>query len=156
VPPVPPHASSLAFLLSQVGAQSARLFAATLAELGVTPRDYGILAALSLVDGRSQRQLADELDIHRNNMVTAIDGLEAADWVRRVRDPADRRAFSIRLTPAGRDVVARVQQALPQLDSQVSGGLDEHQAAMLKDTLRHIASELGLRPGVHPSLSSHA
>jgi len=86
----------LPFLLSQVGARSAQLFAERLAPLGVSPRAYGVLS--NLAGGQTQQQLADALRIHRNNMVGLIDEMEAAGWVRRHRSSQDRRAFEIRLT----------------------------------------------------------
>lgn len=154
--PRPSHASSLAFLLSQVGAQSARLFASELAAVGVTPRAYGVLSNLAQTDGQTQQQLADALGIHRNNMVSLIDDLERDGWVRRHRDSQDRRAFNILITEAGAGVVQRVGDLLPALDDRIGRGLREDQRRMLRDLLEHVARELELRSGVHPQLSARA
>jgi DNA-binding MarR family transcriptional regulator len=154
VPQVPAHAASLSFLLSQIGAQSARMFAADLAPLGVTPRTYGVLSNLVHTDGQTQQQLADALGIHRNNMVSLIDDLEAAGWVRRQRHNQDRRAFKIRLTDDGAQVVRRVEDLLPALDDRIGGGLEPHERQTLVALLEDIAHHLGLSPGVHPHLST--
>jgi DNA-binding MarR family transcriptional regulator len=152
----PSHASSLAFLLSQVGAQSARLFGSELAAVGVTPRAYGVLSNLAQADGQTQQQLADALGIHRNNMVSLIDDLERDGWVRRHRDSRDRRAFNIRITEAGTGVVQRVADLLPALDDRIGRSLDDDQMRMLRDLLERVAQHLELRPGVHPQLSARA
>jgi DNA-binding MarR family transcriptional regulator len=152
--PASRHAASLAFLLSQVGAQSARLFAAEVAALGVTPRAYGVLSNLADTGAQTQQQLADALGIHRNNMVSLIDDLEAAGLVRRHRHSHDRRAFNIRLTDDGARIVEQVADLLPDLDDRIGRGLDAHQQRTLVELLQHIARELGLHPGVHPHLSA--
>jgi DNA-binding MarR family transcriptional regulator len=149
----PPHASSLAFLLSQVGAQCARMFAAELAEVAVSPRAYGVLSNLAVADGQTQQQLAAALGIHRNNMVSLIDELEDAGWVRRHRDSRDRRAFNIRLTDDGAHVVERVQHVLPGLDDRIGGGLDRNQQRTLQELLQTVARDMKLPPGVHPHLA---
>jgi DNA-binding MarR family transcriptional regulator len=150
----PSHTASLAFLLSQVGAQSARLFASELTALGVAPRGYGVLSSIAATGGQTQQELADALGIHRNNMVSLIDDLEAAGLVQRHKHSRDRRAFTIRLTDEGADVVRRVAELLPDLDSRIGRGLAKHQRELLIDLLKHIAHELGLHPGVHPHLSA--
>ncbi len=152
-PPVPSHSETLAFLLSQVGARSAQLFAEQLEPIGVTPRAYGVLSALAGADGQSQQQLADALGMHRNNMVGLIDDLEAKRWVRRRRSPTDRRAFALRLTPEGRAVVARVGEQLPALEAMLVAELRPDERDTLAVLLARIARALGLEPGVHPDLS---
>jgi DNA-binding MarR family transcriptional regulator len=154
VTPRPSHASSLAFLLSQIGAQSARLFASELAAVGVTPRAYGVLSNLALTDGQTQQQLADALGIHRNNMVSLIDALEEDGWVRRHRDTQDRRAFNIRITTEGARIVQRVEAVLPELDDRIGRGLRPDQRRTLLELLQLVAQDLDLHPGVHPHLSA--
>jgi DNA-binding MarR family transcriptional regulator len=140
--------------LSQIGAHSARLFASDLAAVGVAPRAYGVLSNLAVTDGQTQQQLADALGIHRNNMVSLIDELEAAGWVRRHRHDRDRRAFNVRLTDDGSRVVQRVEELLPALDDRIGRGLDVHQRRTLLGLLQLVADEQGLHPGVHPHLSA--
>ena len=149
-----PYAESLSFLVSQVGARSARLFAERLAPLGVSPRAFGVLSNLSSTGGQSQQQLADTLGIHRNNMVGLIDELETAGWVRRHRSQRDRRAFDVRLTRAGSALVARISKLIPALDAEVGQGLTGSEQHTMVALLQQMASTLGLRPGIHPGLSA--
>jgi DNA-binding MarR family transcriptional regulator len=151
--PPAPYAQSLSFLVSQVGARSAQLFAQLLAPLGVSPRAFGVLSNLSSTGGQSQQQLADTLGIHRNNMVGLIDELEAAGWVRRRRSQQDRRAFDVRLTLTGSALVSRINDLIPVLDAEVGQGLTGSEQHTMVALLQQMAAALDLRPGIHPGLS---
>ena len=146
------YAESLSFLLSQVGARSAQIFAERLAPLGVSPRAYGILSTLAGAESQTQQQLADALGIHRNNMVGLIDEMEAAGWVRRHRSQQDRRAFDVRLTRSGSAVVSRVNNLIPALEDAVGEGLSESDRQTMVGLLKQLASALDLTPGIHPHL----
>jgi DNA-binding MarR family transcriptional regulator len=151
--PPAPYAGSLSFLVSQVGARSAQLFAQLLAPLGVSPRAFGVLSNLRSTGGQTQQQLAGTLGIHRNNMVSLIDELEAAGWVRRHRSQQDRRAFDVRLTRAGSALVSRINDLIPVLDAEVGHGLTGSEQHTMVALLQKMASTLDLRPGIHPGLS---
>lgn len=148
------YADSLAFLLSQIGARSAQLFAERLAPLGLSPRAFGVLSNLAAAEGQTQQQLADALGVHRNNMVGLIDQMEADGWVQRRRGVADRRAFHLHLTPAGHTLVDTANELIPTLDAQLGSSLSAAGRRELIAQLKAIAEELGLGPGVHPHLAA--
>ncbi len=150
----PEYAHSLGFLLSQVGAQTARLFAERLAPLGISPRAFAVLSHLGHDDGIAQQQLADALSIHRNVMVGLIDQLEEAGWVRRHRGAADRRVFEIRLTAEGREIAARAERVIPGLDDDLAASLSDRQRGQLIAQLERVAQTLGLAGGIHPGLAA--
>ncbi len=146
------YAESLAFLLSQVGARSAQIFAERLAPLGVSARAFGVLSNLAAAGSQTQQQLADALGIHRNNMVGLIDDLEAAGWAQRHRNQQDRRAFDVRLTTSGSALVSNVNELIPALEDEVGQGLSERERATMVALLQRVASTMALRPGIHPHL----
>lgn len=147
-----PLADSLPFLLSQVGAHSAQLFAERLAPIGVSPRAYGVLSNLAGAQSQTQQQLADALGIHRNNMVGLIDEMESAGWVRRHRSQQDRRAFDVRLTRSGSALISRVSRIMPALENEMGKDLTQAERQALIALLRRVAESVGLTPGVHPHL----
>jgi DNA-binding MarR family transcriptional regulator len=147
-----PFADSLPFLVSQVGARVAELFAQRLAPLRVTPRAYAVMSHLAREAGQTQQRLSDLLGIHRNSMVALIDELEAAGWVRRHRSAQDRRAFELRLTPAGVALLARIDGLQAELEREVGGGLSATEHEKLVALLGQLAQSLGLARGMHPSL----
>ena len=147
-----PYADSLPFLLSQLGARSAQIFSERLAPLGVSPRAFGVLSNLASMGSQTQQQLADALGIHRNNMVGVIDDLEAAGWAERHRNDRDRRAFDVRLTRAGSDLVARVNTLIGTLEAEMVEGLSNSERETIVALLLRVADTLELKRGVHPSL----
>ncbi len=147
-----PYAESLSFLLSQVGARSAQMFAERLARLGVSPRAFGVLSNLASAGSQTQQQLADALGIHRNNMVALIDDLEAAGWAQRHRSQQDRRAFDVRLTRTGTALVSQVNKLIPTLEDEIGHGLSKSQRDTMIALLRRVADTLELSPGIHPHL----
>ena len=151
-----PYADSLAFLLSQIGARSAHLFAERLVPFGVSPRAFGILSNLDSAESQTQQQLADALGIHRNNMVGLIDDMEAAGWVRRHRNEQDRRAFDVRLTDAGSALVVQVSAVIPAIDDQIGSALSGAERQTMLSLLRRVGDPMGLSPGIHPHLRSTA
>jgi DNA-binding MarR family transcriptional regulator len=141
------------FLLSQLGVYLAEDFVHRLEPLGVEPRTYAVLKALSQHDGQSQRQLSTQLNIHRNVMVAVVDKLESQGLVKRMPHPGDRRAFAVTLTDKARDL-------LPKLDAQGRAQEDEITATLTtaerETVLRHLqqmSAAAGLIPGVHPKLA---
>jgi DNA-binding MarR family transcriptional regulator len=148
------YADSVAFLLSQLGALSAQRFAERLSALDVSPRAFGVLSNVALGESPTQQQLADALGIHRNNMVSLVDEMEAAGWLRRERGVEDRRTFHLRLTAKGRELVDRVNQLVPELDAELTAGLSAAQRDKLARRLAALARTLDLSPTVHPHLSS--
>lgn len=150
------YAESLSFLLSQVGAHSARTFAERIEPLGVSPRAYGVLRNLAGAGSQTQQQLAEALGIHRNNMVGLIDEMEAAGWVRRHRSTQDRRAFDVRLTSSGHTVVRRVDKVIPSLDDDIGRELSGDERHTMVALLGRVARSADLMPGVHPHLGGRS
>lgn len=147
-------AGSIAFLLSQVGARSAQLFAERLVAYGIEPRAFAVLSNLAAHEPRTQQQLADVLGIHRNNMVALIDQMETDGLVRRLRGVADRRVFEIHTTHSGRHVVDQVNALVTELDQELAAPLTASQRTTLVHNLQKVADHLGLAPAVHPHVAS--
>lgn len=101
----------LGFMLVRASAGMTRLGSETLASLGIDGRHYGVLAVLNELGPVSQQTLADILAVDRSTMVSFVDELERNGYVRRGRNPSDRRAYAIELTDAG----AAVQRAATEL-----------------------------------------
>ena len=140
------------FLLSQLGHNVADRFAHGLAPLGINPAHFGILTHLRAADGRSQQQLADLLDIHRNPMVGLVDELENLGLVRRSRHPDDRRAHAVHLTERARSVLEEGDRIADELEASMLESLDADERTRLLATLRKVSASAELPVGVHPGL----
>ncbi|HSG08523.1 MAG TPA: MarR family winged helix-turn-helix transcriptional regulator [Longimicrobiales bacterium] len=78
----------------------------------VSAHQAGVLAYLDGEDPTMVGELADYLGVTASTMSLTLKRLEEAGYVRRDRDPADRRVTNVRLTAAG----ARVRSASTSLD----------------------------------------
>jgi DNA-binding MarR family transcriptional regulator len=102
-------------------------------------------AALATIDGHgpiTPSELAVRERIQRPTATRVIARLEETGLVDRTQDPADRRSFVVTLTPAGRELVARVRtrkdaylaRRLRDLDADERATLDRA-AAILERVL---------------------
>ena len=140
----------VAFLLAQLGAHAAALFAERIRPLELTPPQAGVLRRLAQFPGQSQRELADALGMHAPRLVALIDELEGRGLVARDRHPEDRRNYAISLTDEGRRLLAELGRLVGQHEHAITAGLNDDERTQLLTLLRRIAEEQNLRPGVHP------
>jgi DNA-binding MarR family transcriptional regulator len=144
------------FLLAQLGTDAHRRLAERLAELDFHPRHLGMLSHLAAAEGQSQQALSGALGIHRSAMVALVDDLEQRGLAERRRDPADRRAYSLYLTPAGRDVLAGLERIAEEREAELLTALDASERSQLISLLQRVADSQGLAAGVHPNLEPPA
>jgi DNA-binding MarR family transcriptional regulator len=70
------------------------------------------LGELSEVGALSQQDLAWRLGLEKSTVSRLAAGMEARGWLSRVREPANRSYYQLRLTAEGQDVACRVAQDL--------------------------------------------
>jgi len=83
----------------------------------------------------SQQAIGDALRIDRTTMVALVDDLERLRLVRRERNPADRRAYMIRLETEGVDLERRAEKALNARAREFFEPLSEDERVALRDAL---------------------
>jgi DNA-binding MarR family transcriptional regulator len=111
-----------------------------------------MLALLTDTDGLTQQQIAEQLRIHRNVMVGLVDELEAKGLAERRRHPTDRRAYTVHLLPAGRELLARADRVFDAFeDDDLLAALTTAERRTLTDLLHRVATGSGLPLGVHPA-----
>lgn len=149
-PPTSKHPQSTAFLLAQVGAHAASLFASRLRELELVPAHAGILRVIAAGSGVSQQALASRLGIFPSRLVAFIDELEALGLVERREDADDRRVYALHLTEKGAKAMADIGRVARAHDDAVCAALSEKERASLRSMLMRIADDQELAAGVHP------
>jgi DNA-binding MarR family transcriptional regulator len=140
------------FLLVQLGTHRHRRFAERLARLDLHPRHFGMLSQLAVNEGQSQQALSTALGIHRSAVVALVDDLEHRGLAERRRDPVDRRAYTLYLTPAGRDLLADLERTVNERDVELLSALNASERSQLISLLQRVAESQGLTAGVHPNL----
>jgi DNA-binding MarR family transcriptional regulator len=138
--------------VTQLGTHRHRRFADRLASFGLHPRHYGMLSQLAAHEGRSQQALGTALGLHRSAVVALVDDLERRELAERRPDPVDRRAHALFPTPAGRELLVRLEDVAEQDEDEFLHGLDPSERATLVALLQRVAAAQGLTAGVHPGL----
>lgn len=149
-----PEQGGFAFLLVQLGMEAARQFAEQLAPLGVEPRHVGMLTRLAANEGKAQQVIGELIGLNPTQMVFLVDELEGRGFVERRRNPADRRSYALYLTPAGRDMLSKVQEAGRIHQARLGASLSETEQEQLTELLGRIARDQGITgqslPGIPP------
>ncbi|WP_328396447.1 MarR family winged helix-turn-helix transcriptional regulator [Nocardia sp. NBC_00416] len=114
----------------------ARAAEAAAHEQGLGVGQHLVLKMLDAVGPRSQQALGAELRIDRSVMVGIADELERSGYVRRERDPEDRRAYAVTLTAAGRRALTKAEKSVP-------GFLDRTFAALTPTERDQLTALLG-------------
>ena len=98
----------------------------------LSPSQFNILNLLrDHDDGLSQIELSRELITHRSNVTGLIDRLEKRGLVERRDSAADRRAYRIQLTKAGRSLLAEILPHYYQAAEAVWGNASAKRATEL-------------------------
>ncbi len=140
------------FLLAQLGTHAHRKFAERLSGLDLHPRHFGMLSHLAASEGQSQQALSDALGIHRSAVVALVDDLEQRGLAERRRDPVDRRAYTLYLTPAGSGLLEDLERMADERDVELLSALDASERSQLISLLQRVAESQGLTAGLHPNL----
>ena len=111
---------------------------------GLSGAQYNLLNVVARsADGLSQRELSDHLVVDRSNVTGLIDRMEAAGWVRRTDDPADRRVYRVVLTPAGRALWEKVTPLYHDVVRQVTCDLSDRRTGEALAALQHLEKAAG-------------
>lgn len=111
-------------------------------DLGLTGSMWRVLVYLQREDGRSQADLAKELEVSRASLGQMIDRLEHSGHVQRRAHPDDRRIWRVFLTEKSQEIMPSLGEKAQALHQQTFGRLakDEHRALVatlmtLRDSL---------------------
>jgi DNA-binding MarR family transcriptional regulator len=83
----------------------------------------------------SQQALSARTGVDRSTMVTLVDELEAAGFVMRTRNPADRRAYALEITDPGRAWIDQTAEALTEAEEDIFEPLDQAERDQLRALL---------------------
>lgn len=116
----------------------------------LSPSQFNILNLLrGSAEGLTQVELSRALIMHRSNVTGLIDRLEKRKLVARQANPNDRRAWRVRLTAAGEQLIGKILPEYHRLAEEVWGGIPVRRAEQMAQDLRllseraqHLVGEL--------------
>lgn len=118
-----------------------RLDQALLETGGITAAQSGALYYLRENDGCLFTELSRALGLDKSAITGLVDRLESKGLVQRRTTPSDRRAISIVITDAGRDVAGRCLKVTKEFNDAITEGLSEKEIEAFSRILQKIISK---------------
>ncbi len=128
-------ARSVGFLIHEVARLMRHNFHRRVSALGLTQAQWRALVHLRLNEGINQASLAELIEVRPITLARLIDRLEAAGWVERRRDAADRRVSRLYLTEAAQPLLVEMEAAAGLTRQDALAGLSAPQRAQVVDLL---------------------
>lgn len=138
---------SLGFILSDVARMWRRAFNRRVHDLGLTQAQWQALAHISLNRGLRQAQLADILEVQPISVARLVDRMEAAGWICRKPDPADRRAINLYPTQKAEPILSKMQAYAAEVRRFALEGVSEAEQQALRHALMTIKKNLAEEEG---------
>jgi MarR family transcriptional regulator for hemolysin len=110
--------------------------------LGLTQPQWQALARLSQNQGMNQACLADLLEVQPITVARLIDRLQAAGWVERRPDPADRRVQRLYLTVKAEPLLDDIRALAMETREEAMQGLPDRERRQLMKTLQTMKGNL--------------
>ncbi|MBI4967800.1 MAG: MarR family transcriptional regulator [Rhodospirillales bacterium] len=137
---------SVGFMVREVYRSLARSLQARIAREGVSIGMWFVLRTLWEEDGLSQRELGDRIGLNAPTMVTALNAMERAGFVKRVPHATDRRKTNIFLTKRGHEL----KDVLWPMATEVLGlalkGISRDQIQVMARHLKRMLTNLDSDP----------
>lgn len=129
---------TLPFEIAETAHALRRAFDRRAASHGVTRAQWKVMFRIDRFPGVHQVELADMLDIEPITLCRIVDRLEQAGLVERRRDPSDRRAWQLHLTPAARPLKAKLDSLGSALISDAFAGIARGELDQVRSVLERI------------------
>lgn len=115
--------SSALHLLHRAGQCADEMFAFTVGEVGLTPRQYAVMAAIAESEEPSQTTLVERTGIDRSTMADIVRRLTSRGLVQRRRTRRDARRYAVRLTDKGEGALRLAEPAARSTDERILSAL---------------------------------
>ncbi len=110
----------------------------SLKHLGLRMISFSVLTMVSRNPSIRQANLAEALAMERPNLVSIVSELQKVGWITRIPDPHDRRAYGLKITAIGRNVLAKATAAASAHEAKVTKDLDQDERKILVRALKKI------------------
>jgi DNA-binding MarR family transcriptional regulator len=103
-----------------------------------TPKHVGCLTMIAEESPLSQHELGELMAVDRTTIVAIVDRLEDAGYVERRRNPDDRRAYALEITPAGRKWLEQARRAVFEAEQKFLEPLSRAERRQLTGMLQRL------------------
>jgi DNA-binding MarR family transcriptional regulator len=138
-PPWAPEAPGLWFCNWQIWLEARRRLDRALAPLELRAREFWMLALAGL-GGVAQHEIAELCGLDPSSLVAVLDGLERRGWVRRQRNPQDRRMHWVQRTESGDRLFTRALPLARRAEARQLAALSAAQRRQLVAAMRKLVT----------------
>lgn len=129
---------SYGFLFGKVLETMVNTFEDKIREHTITAKQYGVMLVIHSNPNISQKEIGEIQKIDRTTMVSLVDYLEGKGFVKRMKNPSDRRAYYLSLTDKGIHVLDECRDILEKCELSALKPLSEEEITKLKEWLLKI------------------
>jgi DNA-binding MarR family transcriptional regulator len=99
------------------------MFAVSVGEVGLTPRQFAVMTAIANSEEPSQTTLVERTGIDRSTMADIVRRLTSRGLVQRRRTRRDARRYAVRLTDRGENALRLAEPAARSTDEKILAAL---------------------------------
>jgi DNA-binding MarR family transcriptional regulator len=133
---------SIALLMHDIARGVRYRFEARTRPLGVTRQQWQTLFAVSRMDGPTQSELAERLEVERITACRMVDRLSEAGLIERRADPNDRRVWRLHVTEKAAPLIGQLNEIAIEVEKDYLSALTPHEAATLAEYLLRIRQNM--------------
>lgn len=111
-------------------------------EFKVHPGQAFLLKILNVKDGLSQKELAEHIGVKPPSITVMLKKLEAECHIKKEQDDKDQRITRIFITESGKELAAKVNDALYEMEEQAFSNMTELEIMMLRRLLLQMKENL--------------
>jgi DNA-binding MarR family transcriptional regulator len=135
-------ARSFSHLLKRAVQYSVHCYMEEAGKSGLTHRQFTVLSAADVHEGKSQTELVRITGIDRSTLADLVARLMAQGYVQRRRTKEDARTNSIKLTPLGKKALKSAQSGADDVDKKLLALFPAGDRKGLVESLSLLASEM--------------
>jgi DNA-binding MarR family transcriptional regulator len=139
---VAPFKVSATHLIHRAEQCAADIFARIAPQGLLTPRQYAILLAIEENEGISQTGLVEKTGIDRSTLADIVRRMIEKGLVQRQRTSEDARAYAVRLTRKGSNMLRKMRPYAEEVDRQILQSLPEEYRNLFLTILNHMVQDL--------------
>jgi DNA-binding MarR family transcriptional regulator len=137
-----PFARSFSHLLKRAVQYSVHKYNEEAGRSGLTHRQFTVLSAVDVLDGKSQTELVRATGIDRSTLADLVARLMSQGYVQRRRTKEDARTNSVRLTPAGKKALKSAQAGADDVDKLLLSAFTASERRSMLECLSQLAAEM--------------
>ena len=107
-------------------------------QLGLTPAQWKVILVLNIVDGPTQKEIAEKINVDGSTLVPVIDKMVKNGLVKRMADSKDRRNNRIFLTKKAESTVDSIIVIILQLRKMIYRDISESDIHVTRNVLKSL------------------